>query len=151
MYRFNTVSVGVTDEPDLDRMFQLPPTTYIGGDKQALTLREIIDRLEVLPPSELFIKLSLTFISQHFHCLNNTVCCLFWNGRLSCVCRAFTATPSEWSSCLSTTWSNVTGSRRDLRLQASCQWPMMRRELWWLASFDPPGKWTGVKVASCEQ
>ncbi|ELU17896.1 hypothetical protein CAPTEDRAFT_171283 [Capitella teleta] len=34
------------DEPDLDRQFQLPPTTYIGGDQQSLTLREIISRLE---------------------------------------------------------------------------------------------------------
>lgn len=33
-------------EPDLDRMFQLPSTTYIGGNEQSLTLREIISRLE---------------------------------------------------------------------------------------------------------
>ena len=37
----------VTGEPDMDRVFQLPPTTYIGGDKSALTLRDIINRLEV--------------------------------------------------------------------------------------------------------
>ncbi|CAH8567365.1 unnamed protein product [Schistosoma turkestanicum] len=33
-------------EPDLDKTFRLPPTTHIGGDKQELTLREIIKRLE---------------------------------------------------------------------------------------------------------
>ncbi|OON21930.1 oxoglutarate dehydrogenase (succinyl-transferring), E1 component [Opisthorchis viverrini] len=33
-------------EPDLDKTFLLPPTTYIGGDKNELTLREIIKRLE---------------------------------------------------------------------------------------------------------
>ena len=33
-------------EPDLDRVFQLPPTTYIGGDESALNLKEIINRLE---------------------------------------------------------------------------------------------------------
>lgn len=34
------------EEPDLDRVFQLPPTTYIGGNQQQLPLREIISRLE---------------------------------------------------------------------------------------------------------
>ncbi|TGZ62946.1 hypothetical protein CRM22_007190 [Opisthorchis felineus] len=33
-------------EPDLDKTFLLPPTTYIGGNKNELTLREIIKRLE---------------------------------------------------------------------------------------------------------
>ncbi|ESO00011.1 hypothetical protein HELRODRAFT_192693 [Helobdella robusta] len=33
-------------EPDMDRVFQLPPTTYIGGNEHSLTLREIISRLE---------------------------------------------------------------------------------------------------------
>lgn len=33
-------------ERDLDREFLLPPTTFIGGDKQALTLKEIIHRLK---------------------------------------------------------------------------------------------------------
>ena len=31
----------------MERIFQLPPTTYIGGDRAALPLREIIERLEV--------------------------------------------------------------------------------------------------------
>jgi len=33
-------------EQDLDKMFQLPKTTYIGGDEDTLPLREIIRRLE---------------------------------------------------------------------------------------------------------
>lgn len=33
-------------EPDMDRVFQLPPTTYIGGNDHKLTLREIVNRLE---------------------------------------------------------------------------------------------------------
>lgn len=35
------------DQPDMDRVFQLPPTTYIGGPERSLPLREIIQRLEV--------------------------------------------------------------------------------------------------------
>jgi 2-oxoglutarate dehydrogenase E1 component len=34
-------------EQDLDREFLLPPTTFIGGDRATLSLREIIDRLKV--------------------------------------------------------------------------------------------------------
>ncbi|XP_071506052.1 2-oxoglutarate dehydrogenase complex component E1-like [Diadema antillarum] len=34
------------DENDMDRVFTLPQTTFIGGDQQALPLREIIKRLE---------------------------------------------------------------------------------------------------------
>ena len=34
-------------ESDLDKVFQLPRTTFIGGDGQVLTLREIVQRLEV--------------------------------------------------------------------------------------------------------
>lgn len=34
------------DEPDLDKVFRLPHTTYIGGDQTELPLREIIKRLE---------------------------------------------------------------------------------------------------------
>ncbi len=37
----------VSDEKDMDRVFQLPPTTYIGGNASSLPLREIINRLEV--------------------------------------------------------------------------------------------------------
>uniref|UniRef100_A0A4W6E8S1 2-oxoglutarate dehydrogenase complex component E1 n=1 Tax=Lates calcarifer TaxID=8187 RepID=A0A4W6E8S1_LATCA len=35
------------DESDLDRSFQLPPTTFIGGENTTLPLREIIRRLEI--------------------------------------------------------------------------------------------------------
>ncbi|KAM7385552.1 hypothetical protein PAMP_001633 [Pampus punctatissimus] len=35
------------EESDLDRSFQLPPTTFIGGGETTLPLREIIRRLEV--------------------------------------------------------------------------------------------------------
>lgn len=35
------------EEADLDKVFRLPTTTFIGGSEGALTLREIIRRLEV--------------------------------------------------------------------------------------------------------
>ena len=38
----------IAAEQDLDKTFQLPKTTYIGGDEVALTLREILKRLEVI-------------------------------------------------------------------------------------------------------
>ncbi|KAF6023589.1 hypothetical protein EB796_018093 [Bugula neritina] len=34
------------DESDLDRMFRLPPITFIGGENPELPLREIVNRLE---------------------------------------------------------------------------------------------------------
>lgn len=34
-------------EADLDKEFQLPTTTFIGGSEHTLSLREIIQRLEV--------------------------------------------------------------------------------------------------------
>merc|ERR1719423_73916 len=34
------------DEKDLDTVFQLPTTTFIGGNEKALSLREIINRLQ---------------------------------------------------------------------------------------------------------
>lgn len=34
-------------ESDLDKVFRLPTTTFIGGNESALPLREIIYRLEV--------------------------------------------------------------------------------------------------------
>jgi hypothetical protein len=37
------------DESDLDKVFHLPTTTFIGGPESALPLREIIRRLEVRP------------------------------------------------------------------------------------------------------
>ena len=36
------------DEHDMDRVFTLPQTTFIGGEQSALPLREIIRRLEVI-------------------------------------------------------------------------------------------------------
>jgi 2-oxoglutarate dehydrogenase E1 component len=42
------------NEQDLDREFLLPPTTFIGGDRATLTLREIIDRLKVSNNIKLF-------------------------------------------------------------------------------------------------
>lgn len=35
------------EESDLDKVFRLPTTTFIGGNESALPLREIIRRLEV--------------------------------------------------------------------------------------------------------
>lgn len=37
----------IIDENDLDRMFYLPASTFIGGNEKQLTLREIVRRLEV--------------------------------------------------------------------------------------------------------
>ena len=37
----------LTGEADLDKVFQLPNTTFIGGNTDVLTLREIVSRLEV--------------------------------------------------------------------------------------------------------
>ena len=34
-------------ENDLDKVFQLPNTTFIGGENNVLTLREIVNRLNV--------------------------------------------------------------------------------------------------------
>jgi len=37
-----------TAQPDMDRLFQLPPTyTHVGGNDKCLPFREIIRRLEV--------------------------------------------------------------------------------------------------------
>lgn len=36
----------ITDEKDMDRVFKLPSTTFIGGSETSLTLREILRRLE---------------------------------------------------------------------------------------------------------
>lgn len=50
----------LSDESDLDRMFRLPPITFIGGENPELPLREIVNRLEV---SNL---LKLNLINSHF-------------------------------------------------------------------------------------
>ena len=39
------------DEKDLDKEFQLPQTTWIGGDQKTLPLREIIKRMENVYPT----------------------------------------------------------------------------------------------------
>lgn len=36
----------ISDEADMDRVFKLPSTTFIGGKEKSLTLREILRRLE---------------------------------------------------------------------------------------------------------
>uniref|UniRef100_A0A8C9V7M7 2-oxoglutarate dehydrogenase complex component E1 n=1 Tax=Scleropages formosus TaxID=113540 RepID=A0A8C9V7M7_SCLFO len=48
--RLSTLTVGGfygLDESDLDKVFRLPTTTFIGGNESALPLREIIRRLEM--------------------------------------------------------------------------------------------------------
>lgn len=52
------------DESDLDRRFQLPPTTFIGGGDTTLPLREIIRRLEVFCLS-VFICTCLIMAESH--------------------------------------------------------------------------------------
>ena len=52
-----------TGEADLDKVFQLPNTTYIGGNTDVLTLREIVSRLEVC--CSLF-KLSWCTVNRNF-------------------------------------------------------------------------------------
>jgi len=37
----------VADEPDMERLFQLPPNTYVGGTDKLLPFPEIIRRFEV--------------------------------------------------------------------------------------------------------
>ena len=48
---FKELSSLFAGDADLDRVFQLPPTTYIGGEETKLPLREIIHRLEVASSS----------------------------------------------------------------------------------------------------
>jgi len=40
------IHIPYTDEADMDRVFKLPSTTFIGGKEKALSLREILRRLE---------------------------------------------------------------------------------------------------------
>jgi 2-oxoglutarate dehydrogenase complex dehydrogenase (E1) component-like enzyme len=54
---------GFTDK-DLDREFILPPTTFIGGDRATLTLREILDRLKVRKSFKNLIPIFRTFIAS---------------------------------------------------------------------------------------
>lgn len=45
--------------------------------------------------------------------------------------RWLTASTLAWSSCLSMTWSNVSGYGGNLRLQVSCSSPLMRNAPYW--------------------
>lgn len=38
--------ITITEESDMDRVFKLPSTTFIGGKEKSLPLREILKRLE---------------------------------------------------------------------------------------------------------
>ena len=56
------------DQPDMDRIFQLPPTTYIGGPERSLPLREIIHRLEVCHfVAEFFNSVKSVNQNEHFY------------------------------------------------------------------------------------
>lgn len=46
LFPFSTGVYGLS-ESDLDKVFRLPTTTFIGGGESSLPLREIIRRLEV--------------------------------------------------------------------------------------------------------
>lgn len=46
-YMFANLGFYGLHEGDLDKVFRLPTTTYIGGNETSLSLREIIRRLEV--------------------------------------------------------------------------------------------------------
>uniref|UniRef100_A0A8C2QAG8 2-oxoglutarate dehydrogenase complex component E1 n=1 Tax=Cyprinus carpio TaxID=7962 RepID=A0A8C2QAG8_CYPCA len=50
------------DESDLDKVFRLPTTTFIGGNESALPLREIIRRLEVSEDCFFFFSFALLCI-----------------------------------------------------------------------------------------
>ena len=64
--------VCVLDDSDLDRVFRLPPITFIGGNEKELPLREIINRLEVckMPPAvKLTNNLPGALIGSRMYCL----------------------------------------------------------------------------------
>lgn len=44
--RTDLIQISDADEADMDRVFKLPSTTFIGGKEKALSLREILRRLE---------------------------------------------------------------------------------------------------------
>ena len=56
-----------SDEQDEDSMFYLPNSTYIGGDKKQLPLREIKERLEVVICA---LQLALTTLPSKKHNLH---------------------------------------------------------------------------------
>ena len=63
--------VCVLDDSDLDRVFRLPPITFIGGNEQELPLREIINRLEVckMPPAVKLTNLPCPLMGSRMYCL----------------------------------------------------------------------------------
>lgn len=98
------------NESDLDRTFQLPPTTFIGGGNSTLPLREIIHRLEVF--FFMIFLLTLTYRSAQ--------CVVFLKKNLNIFAhRRLIAVTSAWSSCSSTTCSSVSGFVRNSRLLES--------------------------------
>ena len=56
-------------ETDLDKVFQLPNTTFIGGENDVLTLREIVNRLNV--SWRLFMNLTYQMIYKPFYSTPN--------------------------------------------------------------------------------
>lgn len=110
-------------EADLDKEFQLPTTTFIGGSENMLSLREIIRRLEVSPGRHAWLSsgtLSMwgggrcfLFILRLWACHPS---CWFLIDISSVPLRAPTASTLAWSSCLLTMWSSASGSDRNLRL-----------------------------------
>ena len=46
----------------MERVFQLPPTTYIGGPERSLPLREIIQRLEVCSVLPCILKKEMFYV-----------------------------------------------------------------------------------------
>lgn len=122
------------DESDLDRSFQLPPTSFIGGGDTTLPLREIIRRLEVF-------------------CLCSFACtCLLasrWPSCLLLFSRRLTAATLGLSSCSLTMWASVSGFGRKLRLLESCSSPTPRRELCSPAWSDPQGWQFNKQLIRC--
>lgn len=112
------------DESDLDRSFQLPPTSFIGGGDSTLPLREIIRRLEVF-----------SLCSLVCTCLPASR----WPSCLLLLSRRLTAATLESSSCSLTMWASVSGFGRKSRLQESCSSPTQRRELCSPVWSDPQG------------
>lgn len=59
------------DESDLNKTFQLPSTTFIGGQETVLPLREIIRRLEVGKHCVMYALKVLQFFARPFFCFFN--------------------------------------------------------------------------------
>ena len=70
-----------SDDNDLERVFRLPATTYIGGNDAALPLKEIIRRLEATTISFTFILFCLKEL-----CVFVCVCVRQSGSVCVCVC-----------------------------------------------------------------